>query len=391
MQPDTIPAHHLEQLFGVSRELMCVLRRDGTVALVNPAFKNTLGWSTDELAGLKILDIVHHDDLGRVFQMLTRMKQANHVKDVELRILSKRGTYIPATFDVTAAAVGDEFYAVGKVTGEETEGGEEVSRVTGGPPRSGIESLLPTVGRWHVDVRTGDVVWSDSMYGLLGYDKESFEPKRHTAFERLSEDDRSSLFGRLKEALQSYRGEVVQLPQHDGIVVTLPDGRVRHLQCVAAVTGTNDAPTYMHGYLIDVSDKHVHAQESQKQAQKNKEAEQELGLYQAALALVREPVCLLDVAGEVQYANPEVTVATGYTQAEIIGKQVGACWAVEGPDRQYYRQMVEAAVSTRTQQVSIVRNRHKEGKEYMSEVHIDPIFGTDDQLVGLVARERTIS
>lgn len=390
MQPDTIPAHHLEQLFGVSRELMCVLRRDGTVALVNPAFKSALGWSTDELSGLRILDIVHHNDLGRVFQMLTRMKQVDHVKDVELRILSKRGTYVPTVFDVTAAANGVEFYAVGNVSGEETEGGDEVSRVTGGPPRSGIETMIPTVGRWHVDVRTGDVAWSDSMYGLLGYDKESFTPQRHTAFERLSEDDRATLFSRLKDAMGSYRGQAVQMPQQDGIMVTLPDGRVRHLQCIAAVTGTNNNPTYMHGYLVDVSDKHVHAQESQKQAQKNRELGEQFALYQAALSFVREPVCLLNGAGEVQYANPEVTVATGYEPDEIVGKAVGELWAVEGPDREYYRQMVESAVSTRTQQVSIVRNRHKSGKEYMCEVHIDPVV-QDDQLIGLVARERAIS
>ncbi len=54
------------KFFELSRELLCVVGLDGYVKVANPAWRETLGWSTEELSAKPLSDFFHSDDRGRV-------------------------------------------------------------------------------------------------------------------------------------------------------------------------------------------------------------------------------------------------------------------------------------------------------------------------------------
>jgi diguanylate cyclase (GGDEF)-like protein/PAS domain S-box-containing protein len=51
--------------FELSRDLICIVRLDGRLESVNPAFESTLGYRDDELIGRPVADFVHPDDRER--------------------------------------------------------------------------------------------------------------------------------------------------------------------------------------------------------------------------------------------------------------------------------------------------------------------------------------
>jgi diguanylate cyclase (GGDEF)-like protein/PAS domain S-box-containing protein len=52
----------LDRLFTMVSDLIVVTRPDGAILLVNPAWKETLGWSAEELAGRNIFELMHPED-----------------------------------------------------------------------------------------------------------------------------------------------------------------------------------------------------------------------------------------------------------------------------------------------------------------------------------------
>jgi diguanylate cyclase (GGDEF)-like protein/PAS domain S-box-containing protein len=52
----------LDRLFTMVSDLIVVTRQDGVILLVNPSWKETLGWSAEELAGRNVFELMHPED-----------------------------------------------------------------------------------------------------------------------------------------------------------------------------------------------------------------------------------------------------------------------------------------------------------------------------------------
>lgn len=85
----------LGNFFEISLDMLCISGADGYFKRVNPAFTQTLGWSTEEMLARPFLDFVHHDDhvatLGEVERLLAR--GGNSTLRFENRCLHKDGSY----------------------------------------------------------------------------------------------------------------------------------------------------------------------------------------------------------------------------------------------------------------------------------------------------------
>ena len=58
-------AINFEQFFWNSNDLMSVVDINGNFVLVNPAFRDILGWEIDDLIGNSYTNFIHPDDLAR--------------------------------------------------------------------------------------------------------------------------------------------------------------------------------------------------------------------------------------------------------------------------------------------------------------------------------------
>ena len=113
---------------------------------------------------------------------------------------------------------------------------------------------LTGLGWWSLDLETGQHVWSDQMFRLVGLEP-SADPPSHEEFLRLLHPDDLPAAQELGRS-NFYAG------QGNVFRVILPDGQVRHLQSWTALdSDDNGATTTVRGATIDVSGREQAAEE----------------------------------------------------------------------------------------------------------------------------------
>ncbi|MBW2542159.1 MAG: SpoIIE family protein phosphatase [Deltaproteobacteria bacterium] len=84
---------HLERLFDVSIQLLCVASTDGYFKRLNPAWERTLGFSIDELLSRPILDFVHPSDRDSTQHELKKIAEGLPFSGFENRYRCRNGSY----------------------------------------------------------------------------------------------------------------------------------------------------------------------------------------------------------------------------------------------------------------------------------------------------------
>ena len=87
------------------------VRPDGTFEFVNKAWKNTLGYTDDDLSEMTVFAIIHPDFLEHCMGDFMRAINGETVEYLETRFLSKDGRTVPVEGSVTSRFVGDEVVA----------------------------------------------------------------------------------------------------------------------------------------------------------------------------------------------------------------------------------------------------------------------------------------
>jgi PAS domain S-box-containing protein len=81
-------------LFENSSDLIQSLAPNGAYLYANPAWHRAMGYSSEEVSGLNLLDILHPDDCERCRLILDRVIAGEVVNDIAARFVSKNGSVI---------------------------------------------------------------------------------------------------------------------------------------------------------------------------------------------------------------------------------------------------------------------------------------------------------
>jgi PAS domain S-box-containing protein len=84
---------------------------DGTFEFVNDAWRNTLGYTDSDLAGMTVFEIVHPDFIDHCMADFMRAINGETVDFLETQFLTKDGRAVPVEGSVTARFLGDEVVA----------------------------------------------------------------------------------------------------------------------------------------------------------------------------------------------------------------------------------------------------------------------------------------
>jgi PAS domain S-box-containing protein len=105
------------------------------------------------------------------------------------------------------------------------------------------------VGTWEWDVQTGNSVWSDMIWDLLGLKKEEGTPTLERFVERIHPDDRDRVLQKVRALLANGNDEY-----YDEFRVIRPDGRVVWISSSGLLSrGTDGTPERMIGVNIDIT------------------------------------------------------------------------------------------------------------------------------------------
>ncbi|HQF39080.1 MAG TPA: PAS domain S-box protein [Opitutaceae bacterium] len=154
----------------------------------------------------------------------------------------------------------------------------------------------------------------------------------------------------------------------------LADGSVREVEVFGSriVVGERHV---RHDIIIDITAR--------------KRAENELRKLSRAIEQTPASVVVTDPTGKIEYVNPFFTELTGYTPAEVIGRNPRVLKSGATPP-EVYREMWQTITSGRVWRGELV-NRNKNGSRYLERVVISPVLGPDCRITNYVAIKEDIT
>ena len=130
--------------------------------------------------------------------------------------------------------------------------------------RARMQRLLETaermtgVGSYELELRTAELIWSDELYRLNGFEPGQVEPSLELAMQRIHPDDRTAIQSRTMEMFESPR------PMTAEYRIQLDDRTVRHVVADGVVErDENGEPVRLFGTVQDVTEQRLTERELQ--------------------------------------------------------------------------------------------------------------------------------
>ncbi len=298
----------------------------------------------------------------------------------EFRIRMDDGTerVIETIADVVRDAEGNPVRMIGinRDVTERRHAEEEVRKLS---ERLSLAARAGEIGIWDWNIRTGVLVWDDTMYEIYNVRKEEFPGVFEAWRARLHPEDHDTATGRIQMAVQG--GE----PFRSELRIILPDGSVRYIDAVGdIVRDSRGEPLRMVGINRDITERKL----------AEKELENTRALLEAAfeqnpdpMALVSYPDMKMRILNQACIDFWGIGDEPDYIGVPLLG--INPSWSVFTPDgerlgpRDYPLWQTLRGVVIRNRELRVIR---KDGTERWELVSGAPVYNTRGEMVaGLIA------
>jgi PAS domain S-box-containing protein len=196
---------------------------EGITTYVNPCLCEMLGYAEKEMVGRRLSDFMREQAFELVKEKLEQRK-LGMADQYDLELLTRDGSRINTR--VTGSPLHDaEGVYIGALAGIMDV---TLSRIALEELEKSQRSLaeaqaMAGLGSWECDIATGDLVWSDELYGIFGFERSNFEPTYHGFFACIHPDDRAAVAGAVMNTTENL------VPYSVDHRIILPDGGERTL------------------------------------------------------------------------------------------------------------------------------------------------------------------
>jgi PAS domain S-box-containing protein len=301
--PQTRPVpSEAERIASLSPVLLASADEELRFIHLNPAWERVLGWQPEDLAGSRIVDLVHAEDRRALIDAAST--DGGSELSFECRMSTRDGRW--CWISTVLRREDDCWYVAGRDTTERHERLSEAQRVA-------------ALGSFDMEVSTGAMWWSDQLYDLYGLDRSAFSPTLEAVLTLMHAEDRPRVMAGYAQVLE---GDVRE--HAIDVRITRPDGQIRELHARSRpVYDEGRAIVRVVGTVQDVTDRRV--------------AERRLAEREAQLrALVEQVPAIVYTAGLGQnapwdYVSPQIETLLGYSPEEWAGRRE-LWWEALHPD-----------------------------------------------------------
>ena len=103
-----------------------------------------------------------------------------------------------------------------------------------------------------------------------------------------------------------------------------------------------------------------------------------------------DQIVMTDPEGIVIYANKMTETNTQYASSETIGRKAGSLWGGL-MEKSFYEDMWNTIKNKKEVYIGQLKNRRKNGEEYVADIHIYPILDAAKNVLFFVSIERDIT
>ena len=343
---------------------------------VNRAACELLGYSHDELLGLRVQDIHPPADLPWI---LDKFRSAGDGRITEARsvpCMRKDGSVLLAHIRGSTAVMDGVACNVAFFTDvtDRVKADEERARLEESLRRSegslAEAQRIAGIGSWEWDLATGLSERSRELYRILGVEPGAIARTDEAFLAFVHPDDRARVQASEHAAING-RG------RHDlDYRIVRSDGTVRIVheegEVIPDPSGT---PARMVGTVQDITERVA--------------AEEERTRLAAAVEQTSDSVVITDVAGTIEYTNPAFESVSGYRREDVIGQNPRILQSGR-QSAAFYRALWRRL--TRGQSWSgRFFNRRVDGALYQVEATISPIRSSGGEITGYMAVERDVT
>jgi PAS domain S-box-containing protein len=221
-------------------------------------------------------------------------------------------------------------------------------------------------GFWEREVESGEVVWSDGLYALLGYAPGAVPPSAANFAARVHPDDRTAVPGGPGERSDDREFRVV-----------LADGEVRWMRSMIQQEPERPGrPARQVGVVVDIT------------------AARLTEVHHARLADVARrttnSVIVTDAGGRIEWVNEGFTRLTGFGLDEVRGRQPGQL--LQGPETSpEVRAVMHRAVAAGLPFDEVALNYTRSGRQYWVQLETRPLHDARGRLTGFTAVQTDVT
>jgi PAS domain S-box-containing protein len=272
----------------LSPGLLATLDAEGVLLFANRAWREALGWQVGDSLDV---ELIHPDDRRRLEGLLEDASPGDCI-DFECRVKTREGVWRWVDWRVR-----DErgcWFVVGQ---DVTARREAIAASTESAARLAHAQQVVGVGSFEVDLRTGEVFWSEEQFRVFGLEPGSVDVTRETILTFLHPVDRERVDALWSQVIQSQRSEATV-----DFRIQRADGAERIVQARTR-TVDRDGPRLM-GTLQDVTE-HRRAQQALEASEQRYRA-----LVEQVPAIVY--TAALGPEGSWDFVSPHVERMLGY-------------------------------------------------------------------------------
>jgi len=332
-----------------------VVDADGVITSWNRACEKLAGYAADEIRGHRLDRLVEFDDAGAAIPARADADSTGHLTTADGRRVPVRVTVAPQSLDTLLPGT----YSV-IIVPRAPQAPSRYALIQDLPINDIIEGL-PCV--FYVIDQSGHLLlWNRQLEDALEMTSAELPTSNVKYF--FDEGERAGIVRKILEAFElghsSHEAELVG--KHGKRTTFLFDCARTSLGSLPCVFGT--------GLDITARKKTEHGLRVRERA-----------IYSSVNAIVI--TCCSGADNQIEYVNPAFEQITGYTLAEIKGRDP-RFMRVEGCDVGEQRRIHDALVRRESVR-SVLRNVRKNGDVFWNDLRIDPVAGNDGEVTHFVA------